>query len=174
MLLETYALSIAGRRTNYEGAICARPELGLFVVADGVGGYEGGEIASGLAVEAIHSLVRRTTGDGDVTWPYAIDPQRSVTENDVMVATRLGERPRARRVGARAADRGAVTYLAHVRLVVTRAPRGRCEAGANRYPIALQRTGNVRAPDIDIVVDRDRRGLIEPAYEQAAEYGRRG
>ena len=100
MLLETYALSIAGRRTNNEDAICARPDLGLFVVADGMGGYEGGEVASALAVETIHSLVRRTAGDGDVTWPYAIDPRRSVTENEVMVATRhAGDQIAARRRG---------------------------------------------------------------------------
>jgi serine/threonine protein phosphatase PrpC len=53
MMLETYALSVAGRRTNNEDAICAHPELGLFVIADGIGGYEGGEIASALAIEAI-------------------------------------------------------------------------------------------------------------------------
>jgi serine/threonine protein phosphatase PrpC len=88
MLLETYALSVAGRRANNEDAICAHPELGLFVVADGMGGYEGGEIASALAVDVIRSLVRRTAGDGDVTWPYAIDAQRSLAENEVIVATR--------------------------------------------------------------------------------------
>jgi PPM family protein phosphatase len=100
MQLETYALTIAGRRSNNEDAICARPELGLFVVADGMGGYEGGEIASALAVEAIHELVRRTAGDADVTWPYRIDPQRSITENEMIVATRLaGERIAARRTG---------------------------------------------------------------------------
>lgn len=33
MLLDTYALSIAGRRANHEDAICAQPEIGLFVVA---------------------------------------------------------------------------------------------------------------------------------------------
>ena len=86
MQLETYALTIAGRRSNNEDAICARPDLGLFVVADGMGGYEGGEIASALAVEAIHELVRRTAGDADVTWPYRIDPQRSITENEMIVA----------------------------------------------------------------------------------------
>jgi serine/threonine protein phosphatase PrpC len=89
MLLDTYALSIAGRRANNEDAICAHPEIGLFVVADGMGGYEGGEIASALAVDTIHSLVRRTAGDGDVTWPYAIDPERSLAENEVIVATRM-------------------------------------------------------------------------------------
>jgi serine/threonine protein phosphatase PrpC len=100
MQLDTYALTIAGRRSNNEDAICARPELGLFVVADGMGGYEGGEIASALAVEAIHELVRRTAGDADVTWPYRVDPERSVTENEIMVATRLaGDRIAARRSG---------------------------------------------------------------------------
>ena len=100
MQLETFGLSIAGRRANNEDAICARPELGLFVVADGMGGYEGGEVASALAVEAIHELVRRTAGDADVTWPYKIDPTRSIIENEVLVATRLAnERITLRRTG---------------------------------------------------------------------------
>ena len=100
MLLETYALSIAGRRTNNEDAICAHPELGLFVVADGMGGYEGGEIASSLAVDAIRSLVRRTAAGSDVIWPHPIDPQRSLAENEVSVATRhAGDQIAARRRG---------------------------------------------------------------------------
>jgi serine/threonine protein phosphatase PrpC len=100
MLLDAFALSVAGRRANNEDAICARPELGLFVVADGMGGYEGGEVASALAVDAIFELVRRTASDADVTWPYAIDPQRPVDENEIIVATRLANaRIAARRTG---------------------------------------------------------------------------
>jgi serine/threonine protein phosphatase PrpC len=101
MTIETYALSIAGRRASNEDAVCVDLQLGLFVVADGMGGYEGGEIASALAVEAIHTLVRRTAGDADVTWPYAADPRRSLVENEVMVATRLaGDQIAVRRQGA--------------------------------------------------------------------------
>jgi serine/threonine protein phosphatase PrpC len=100
MQLETFSLSIAGRRANNEDAVCAAPELGLFVVADGMGGYEGGEVASALAVEVIHELVRRTATDKDVTWPYAIDPTRTVVENELAVATRLAnERIAAQRTG---------------------------------------------------------------------------
>jgi len=100
MQLDAFALSISGRRSNNEDAICSRPELGLFVVADGMGGYEGGEIASALAVDAICELVRRTHGDKDVTWPYKIDPRRTVDENEIIVATRLAnERIAARREG---------------------------------------------------------------------------
>lgn len=100
-MLETFALTIAGRRSNNEDAICARPDLGLFVVADGLGGYDGGEVASTLAVETIAELVRRTAGDADVTWPYKIDPKRSIEENELIVATRLAsERINAQRTGA--------------------------------------------------------------------------
>lgn len=100
MQLDTFALTIPGRRGNNEDAICAAPELGLFVVADGMGGYEGGEVASALTVEAIHELVRRTAGDADVTWPYKIDPALTVGENELMVAARLaGDRIAARRTG---------------------------------------------------------------------------
>jgi serine/threonine protein phosphatase PrpC len=100
MQLDAFALTIAGRRTNNEDAVCARPDLGLFVVCDGLGGYDGGEIASALAVETIHELVRRTAGDADVTWPYKIDPEHSLEENEVVVATRLAnDRIHARRSG---------------------------------------------------------------------------
>jgi serine/threonine protein phosphatase PrpC len=100
MVLDTFALSISGRRSNNEDAICSRPELGLFVVADGMGGYEGGEVASALAVDAICELVRRTHTDKDVTWPYKIDPARTIDENEIIVATRLAnERITMRRTG---------------------------------------------------------------------------
>lgn len=100
MQLDAFALTVPGRRNNNEDAVCARPDLGLFVVCDGLGGYEGGEVASALAIETIHDLVRRTAGDADVTWPYKIDPTRSIAENEVMVATRLAnDRIQARRSG---------------------------------------------------------------------------
>jgi len=100
MQLDAYALTIAGRRNNNEDAVCARPDLGLFVVADGLGGYDGGEIASGIAVQVICDLVRRTAKDADVTWPYKIDPARTIAENEVIVATRLaGDRITAQRTG---------------------------------------------------------------------------
>jgi hypothetical protein len=63
MKLDAFALSIPGRRHNNEDAVCSRPELGLFVVADGLGGYDGGEVASTITVETICDLVRRTASD---------------------------------------------------------------------------------------------------------------
>lgn len=104
MKLDASALTITGRRASNQDAICSRPELGLFVVADGMGGYEGGEIASRLAIEAIEELVGRTASGCDVFWPLpplGIDLALGPIENEVAVATELAnQRIVAQRRGA--------------------------------------------------------------------------
>lgn len=45
------------RRASNEDAFCARPDLGLFIVADGMGGHVAGEVASRLAVDTIESVI---------------------------------------------------------------------------------------------------------------------
>jgi protein phosphatase len=44
-------------RDHNEDAIGAQPEIGLWVLADGMGGYNAGEVASGIAVKTIIDLV---------------------------------------------------------------------------------------------------------------------
>ena len=62
------------RRSRNEDSFCANPDLGLFVVADGMGGHAGGEVASALAVNEIQTIIETTTTLGPQdTWPAPFD-----------------------------------------------------------------------------------------------------
>ncbi len=50
---------VGKRRVANEDAFLVDDDLGLYVVADGMGGHSSGEIASAEAVEALHDMVRR-------------------------------------------------------------------------------------------------------------------
>lgn len=57
--LASIAMTDTGRvREHNEDAIAHDPDIGLFVLADGMGGYNAGEVASGIAVKTIANLVR--------------------------------------------------------------------------------------------------------------------
>ena len=52
--LQSASLTDPGRvRDHNEDCIEARPEIGLYVLADGMGGYNAGEVASGMATSLI-------------------------------------------------------------------------------------------------------------------------
>jgi PPM family protein phosphatase len=60
MLLISYALSDVGRKRKHnEDSFFADDNLGLYVVADGVGGQSKGEVASQEAVENLHCWILR-------------------------------------------------------------------------------------------------------------------
>jgi serine/threonine protein phosphatase PrpC len=89
MKIRSAGVTHVGRRTNNEDAFCVEPSLGLFVVADGMGGYEGGEIASRLVVDTVKRFVRSSEGEDNATWPHAIDARLSSNENMIRMAIRL-------------------------------------------------------------------------------------
>jgi PPM family protein phosphatase len=89
------------RRTSNEDCYCTRPDVGLFMVADGMGGHVAGEVASRQAVEAIESFIEETAGaDKNRTWPFPFDPLLSLEANRLKAAFRLANR----RIAAAIAD----------------------------------------------------------------------
>ncbi|GIT66894.1 MAG: protein-serine/threonine phosphatase [Acidobacteriota bacterium] len=77
MRLNCAALTDTGvRRTANEDSYCVREDLGLFVVADGMGGHVAGEVAARVAIEELERFVAGTknTGPGD-TWPVPFNPK---------------------------------------------------------------------------------------------------
>ena len=56
-------------REHNEDTIAFDPDIGLLVLADGMGGYNAGEVASGIAVKTIVNLVREHVEREDMSVP---------------------------------------------------------------------------------------------------------
>lgn len=57
MIWETASLTDKGRRRSHnEDAVIARPEAGVFVVADGMGGHAAGDVASRMVTESVAAM----------------------------------------------------------------------------------------------------------------------
>ena len=89
-MLTAHGVSHPGRvRSKNEDVWLSALDLGLFIVADGMGGQNAGEIASSLAVDAIRSFVARTRQGDAVAWPFGEDPVLSHGANRVLTALKL-------------------------------------------------------------------------------------
>lgn len=91
MQIESASCTHVGRRSNNEDSHCAVEPIGFFAVADGMGGYEGGEVASRVAIETLERFYRRNAADDDVTWPFAIDPAIDLEQNMVATGVRMAD-----------------------------------------------------------------------------------
>jgi PPM family protein phosphatase len=81
-----------GPRKMNQDYLGSWPELGLFVVADGMGGHNAGEVASHLAVETIRSFIAESATAADITWPFGLETRESIETNRLTTAVRLANR----------------------------------------------------------------------------------
>lgn len=104
MQLEAVGKTDVGlRRAHNEDSYLIVEDQQLYVIADGMGGHNSGEVASMLAVETVAGFFDETQGDDDVTWPFR--PDRGVTyhANRLTTAVKLANL-RIHETAQRAAD----------------------------------------------------------------------
>src|SRR5688572_20944840 len=130
-------------RQRNEDSYIANDDLGLFVVADGMGGHAGGEIASRTVTGGILEFIRDTAFDPEKTWPFGLDPELSDPANRLQIAIRSANRKLAElvstddKLGGTGATMAAA-FFASNRLIVSNV--GDCRAYLVRDGKVLQIT----------------------------------
>jgi serine/threonine protein phosphatase PrpC len=91
--VESFGQSDIGcRRQINEDSFLLDDELGLYVVADGMGGQNAGEVASKMAVDVVTRFISRSRDSDGLTWPFGIDPELSVNGNRIRTAVMMANR----------------------------------------------------------------------------------
>lgn len=92
IVLESEGLTDVGlEREHNEDTLKVLTEYNLFMVADGMGGHNAGDVASGIAVDTVASFFRHTESE-DATWPFHFDTNLTFEENRMIGGIQMANR----------------------------------------------------------------------------------
>ncbi|MGD9238702.1 MAG: protein phosphatase 2C domain-containing protein, partial [Desulfobacterales bacterium] len=93
LTIESAGISDIGRRREQnEDSLFIDDGMGLYVVADGMGGHRAGEVASKLVVETIRDYLKQNQSDGQVEDLRKFDPSLSIEARQLLAGIHLSNR----------------------------------------------------------------------------------
>jgi serine/threonine protein phosphatase PrpC len=155
-------------RKNNEDSYLTDDRLGLYAVADGIGGHEGGEVASRMAIEGLAQVVRERFSGADSTPPHGIpaegDPvttelNRAFAFANTLIRRAADDNPALLRMGTTMTAlllREKTVYLAHV--------------GDSRAYLLRSGVFTPVTQDHTIIAEQIRAGLLTPEQARKSPY----
>lgn len=158
MKILAHGLSDKGlSRTHNEDSFYADKDLGLFVVADGMGGHAAGDVASRMAVEALSGYIRKSrTGVGPRIGPS--DSGRSDASNRLVSGIRLANQVVCHAAKTNPSWRGMGTTI--VAALVDGSRVSLAHAGDSRAYLVRSGAISQLTDDHSVVAERVRKGLM--------------
>ncbi len=93
MAVEAYGITDPGRvRSENQDRILLDSALGIFVLCDGMGGHQHGELAAEMAVAAVSRYIDASRDRYDVSWPFGYNFDYSLDANRLVTGIRIANR----------------------------------------------------------------------------------
>jgi PPM family protein phosphatase len=164
-MIEFFGVTDVGlvRKLNQD-RILIDDSVGLFVVADGMGGHSHGEIAAQAALTAIQFYIDSSRDRFDVSWPFGYSFDLSIDANRIATGIQLANRHVRREAEKEPANAGMGTTVAAVLISDSHA----VVANVGDSRVYLYRAGQLEQLSIDDtwVVSMTEQGLLAPGEAQ--------
>ncbi len=151
------------KRQRNEDSYAVEPDFGLFVVADGMGGHAGGDMASGMAIETVRAFIKKALSDSEITWPFGVDHSVPREINIISSGMRLANK----HIFSESKGMGTTMVV----LLIKDNKAYICHVGDSRIYRIRDRMIAQLTEDHSLVADEIRRGTI--TKEQARNYSLR-
>ena len=152
---------VGRKRAHNEDRYCTDATLGLFAVCDGMGGSNAGEVASALAVEAIHRHINEASQQPDLPLIGPASPRVALPTNRLASAVRGANRTIYVQAGKRPEWAGMGTTV--VAALLTDRLLSFAHVGDSRLYLIRARTIRPLTADHSWVADQVRSGLMTEA-----------
>lgn len=117
MKLRSFGITDVGlKRTHNEDNFFRSDELGIYLVADGMGGHAAGEVASSMSVKTVAEFAEKFSRDSSLTWPFGFDTRLTDEGNALITGIQLANHTLCKMQQQRQELNGMGTTLAALRI----------------------------------------------------------